>query len=54
MYDSTSFIIEKKRIKPKHDAKILGVIINLKLNYKKHISKKATKSLQAAITLKHL
>ena len=54
LYDSTAFIIKGKRVKPKQDVKILGLIMDSKLNYKKHIAERASKSLQAAMALRHL
>ena len=41
-------------MKPKQDVKILGLIMDSKLNYKKHIVKRASKSLQAAMALRCL
>ena len=54
LYDSTAFIIKGERVKPKQDVKILGLIMDSKLNYKKHIVERASKSLQAAMALRHL
>ena len=54
LYDSTAFIIKGERVKPKQDVKILGLIMDSKLNYKKHIAERASKSLQAAMALRHL
>ena len=54
LYDSTAFIIKGERVKPKQNVKILGLIMDSKLNYKKHIVKRASKSLQAAMALRHL
>ena len=45
LYDSTAFVIKGERVKPKHDAKILSVIMDLKLNYKKYMAERAIKSL---------
>jgi hypothetical protein len=41
-------------IPPILEAKILGVFIDSKLQYKKHIAKTATKGLKAALALKRL
>ena len=41
-------------MKPKQDVKILGLIMDSKLNYKKHIVERASKSLQAAMALRRL
>jgi hypothetical protein len=48
------FIIKGDIIKPKQKAKILGVIIDAKLRFKKHIVKAATRGLAAAICLRRL
>ena len=54
LYDSTAFVIKGERVKPKQDVKILGLIMDPKLNYKKHIAERASKSLQAAMALRRL
>jgi hypothetical protein len=48
------FIIKGDVIKPKQKAKILGVIIDAKLRFKKHTVKAATRGLAAAIYLRRL
>ena len=54
LYNSTAFVIKGERVKPKQDVKILGLIMDSKLNYKKHIAERASKSLQAAMALRRL
>ena len=54
LHDSRAFIIKGERVKPKQDAKILGVIVDPKLHYKKHIAERAAKNLQVAMALRRL
>ncbi|RKK24129.1 hypothetical protein BFJ67_g16781 [Fusarium oxysporum f. sp. cepae] len=52
--DSEPFIIKGERVFPKDQVKILGVIMDSRLHYKQHISRAATKGLEAAMELKRL
>jgi hypothetical protein len=46
--------IKDKIVLPKREAKILGVIIDLEPQYRKHIANAATKGLNAALAFKRL
>ena len=46
--------IKDKIVLPKREAKILGVIMDSELRYRKHIANAATKGLNAALALKRL
>jgi hypothetical protein len=48
------FIIKGEVAKPKQKAKILGVVMDMKLRFKRHMAKAATKGLIAAICLRRL
>ena len=50
----TPFRVKGKEIKPKQEAKILGVVIDAKLRFKKHIAEAATKGLSVAMCLRRL
>ncbi|KAG6983783.1 RNA-directed DNA polymerase from mobile element jockey [Fusarium oxysporum f. sp. conglutinans] len=52
--DSEPFTIKGKRVFPKDQVKILGVIMDSRLHYKQHIARAATKGLEAAMELKRL
>lgn len=52
--DNTPFVIKDDTVAPKGEAKILGVVMDAELWYKKHIAKAATKGLAAAMALKRL
>ncbi|PSS18318.1 hypothetical protein M430DRAFT_85163, partial [Amorphotheca resinae ATCC 22711] len=48
------FTIKGQEVRPKTSVKILRVIIDTKLKYKEHITRAASKGLEAAIELKRL
>ncbi|KAJ3454196.1 hypothetical protein MRS44_018090 [Fusarium solani] len=50
----TPFMVKGKEIKPKQEAKILGVVMDAKLRFKKHMAKAATKGLSVAMCLRRL
>ena len=47
-------IVKGRAISPKLEAKILGVIMDSRLQYKNHIARIATKGLNAALALRRL
>lgn len=49
--DESLYIIKGQTINPKKSSKILGLVIDLELQYKEYIAKAATWSLRAAICL---
>ncbi|KAF3392112.1 hypothetical protein DPV78_010808 [Talaromyces pinophilus] len=51
---STPFTIRGTMVKPKDSAKILGVMMDSQLRFKKHIANAATKRLKAAMALRRL
>ncbi|KAJ3453213.1 hypothetical protein MRS44_018868 [Fusarium solani] len=50
----TPFMVKGKEIKPKQEAKILGVVMDAKLRFKKHMAEAATKGLSVAMCLRRL
>jgi hypothetical protein len=50
----TPILIIGEHVTPKTEAKILGVIMDSELRYRKHIAKAATKGLKAALALRRL
>ena len=52
--DSQPFTIKGQVVQPKEHVKILGMIMDTKLNYKKHIARAASKGLEAAMELRRL
>ncbi|KAM6505284.1 hypothetical protein FSOLCH5_15485 [Fusarium solani] len=50
----TPFTIKGEEVKPKQEAKILGVVMDTKLRFKKHMAEAATKGLSAAMCLRRL
>jgi hypothetical protein len=53
-FSNTLIVFKGIAIPPILEAKILRVVIDLELRYKKHIAKTATKGLKAALALKRL
>ena len=51
---STVFTIKGETIRPKDRVKVLGVVIDSQLRYKRHIAKAATRGLEAAMALRRL
>jgi exonuclease III/ribonuclease HI len=49
-----AFIIKRQTVQPKDQVKILGVLMDAKLKYQKHIAKAAAKGLEAALELRRL
>jgi hypothetical protein len=47
-------MIKGKEVRPKSNAKILGVVMDAKLRYKEHIARAAAKGLSAAMCLRRL
>ncbi|EED11531.1 hypothetical protein TSTA_008270 [Talaromyces stipitatus ATCC 10500] len=47
-------MIKGETVEPKESAKILGVVMDLQLNFKEHIANAATKGLVAAMALRRL
>ncbi|RBQ84877.1 hypothetical protein VDGD_04845 [Verticillium dahliae] len=52
--DGTPYIIKGRTVNPKEEVKVLGVILDQQLRYKKHIARAATKGLKAAMALRRL
>ncbi|EAQ90422.1 hypothetical protein CHGG_02357 [Chaetomium globosum CBS 148.51] len=52
--DAQPFTIKGQIVEPQDHVKILGVLMDTKLKYKKHIWRAASKGLKAAMELKHL
>jgi hypothetical protein len=52
--DALPFIVKGQTIEPQDHVKTLGVVINAKLKFKQHISRAASKGLEAAIELRKL
>ncbi|KAJ6112337.1 hypothetical protein N7523_008398 [Penicillium sp. IBT 18751x] len=52
--DSELFIIKGETVKPRDYIKILSIIIDTRLKYKEHITRAASKGLEAAIELRRL
>ncbi|KAJ5117310.1 hypothetical protein N7448_010942 [Penicillium atrosanguineum] len=50
--DQEPFTIKRQTVEPKEHAKILGVRMDTRLKYKKHISRAASKGLEAAMELR--
>jgi exonuclease III/ribonuclease HI len=52
--DAEPFIIKGQTVEPQDHVKILGVVMDARLKYKEHISKAASKGLEAAMELRRL
>lgn len=52
--NDSPFLIKGKEVKPKDNAKILGVVMDAGLRYKEHMARAATKGLTAAMCLRRL
>ncbi len=52
--DTEPFSIKGQTVEPQNHAKILGVVMDAKLKYQEHISRAASKGLQAAMELRRL
>ncbi|KAJ0132998.1 C2H2 type master regulator of conidiophore development brlA [Fusarium oxysporum f. sp. albedinis] len=48
------FMIKGEEVKPKQEAKILGVVMDTKLRFREHMARAATKCLSAAMCLRRL
>ncbi len=52
--DSQPFLVKGLTVYPKEYVKVLGVIIDANLKYKKHLARAASKGLKAVLKLKRL
>ncbi|KAK1461393.1 hypothetical protein CTAM01_17121 [Colletotrichum tamarilloi] len=52
--DSTSFVIKGDTVRPKDHVKVLGVTMDTKLRFEKHIADATTKGLEAVLRLRRL
>lgn len=52
--DRSPFTIKGETVVPKDEVKVLGVLMDTRLQYKQHIARAATKGLEAAMQLKRL
>ncbi|KAK1509295.1 hypothetical protein CABS01_16854 [Colletotrichum abscissum] len=52
--DSTGFIIKRNTVRPKDHVKVLGVTMDTKLRFEKHIADATTKGLEAVLGLRRL
>ncbi|KAK1463703.1 zinc knuckle [Colletotrichum tamarilloi] len=52
--DSTSFVIKGDTVRPKDHVKVLGVTMDTKLRFEKHIADATTKGLEAVLGLRRL
>jgi hypothetical protein len=52
--DAQPFVIKGQTIEPQDHVKILGVVMDARLKYKEHISRAASKGLEAAMELRRL
>ena len=52
--DCSPFLIKGETVLPKEQVKVLGVVMDSKLQYKQHIARAATKGLEAALNLRRL
>lgn len=52
--DSEPFSIKGQEVQPKEHVKILGVVMDMRLKYKQHVARAASKGLEAAMELKRL
>lgn len=52
--DSSTFNIKGDTVRPKDQVKVLGVIMDAKLHFEKHIGEAATKGLEAVLELRRL
>lgn len=49
--DKELFTFKRQTVEPKDYVKLLGILIDMRLKYKKHIARAASKGLEAVIEL---